>query len=95
MTKSNEQAKTQAEEIFQKSQALSQYAAIIRAMDNNIYDITCSYDVIDHSHSSADKFKKSIDDLISLNAILLTRYETDVESLVELADSLSGSLLQA
>ena len=86
---------TNLNEIFQQVQSLGNYAAIIRSMDNSIFELASSYDVIDDNHPEAEKFKQHIGDLISLSAILLSRYENDIENLSDVADGLSASLLEA
>ena len=91
-TITNKELKIQANEIFQQVQSLGNYAAIIRSMDNSIFELASSYDVIDDNHPEAEKFKQHIGDLISLSAILLSRYENDIENLSDIADGLSSSL---
>lgn len=88
-TITNKELKTQANEIFQQVQSLGNYAAIIRSIDNSLYEVSCSYDVIDDAHPKAEKLKQHIGDLISLSAILLSRYENDIENLSDIADGLS------
>lgn len=90
----NKELQTQSNEILDKVQSLGNYAAIIRSMDNALYEVSCSYDVIDDCHPNAKKLKQHIGDLISLSAILLSRYESDIENLTDVADGLNLCLMK-
>lgn len=89
----NKELQIQATEIFDQVQSLRNYAAIIRSMDNTLYEVACMGGVIDDSNPKAEKLNQHIGDLISLSAILLSRYESDIENLSDVADGLSASLL--
>lgn len=91
----NNELKTQSAEIFDQVQSLRNYAAIIRSMDNTLFEVACMQGVIDSSNPKAEKLNQHIGDLISLSAILLSRYESDIENLSDIADGLSASLLEA
>lgn len=93
-TITNKELQTQAAEIFGQVQSLGNYAAIIRSMDNALFEVACSYDVIDDSHPKAKKIKQHIGDLISLSAILLSKYENDIENLSDIADGLNLCLMK-
>lgn len=90
--KTNQELKKQTEELFQGIQSIGRYTSIIKAMDDNIYNLACSYDSIDASHPKAANMKQTIEDLVNLNALLLEGFEKQSESLEEMADKLSRDL---
>lgn len=93
MKTTNKDLQTQATEIFDQVQSLRNYAAIMRSIDNTLSEVACMQDVIDDSNPKAEKLNQHIGDLISLSEILLSRYESDIENLSDVADGLSASLL--
>lgn len=94
MTKTNNEMKLKAVEIFQGIQVLERYGSIIKAQDNLIYELTCSFDAIDNDNPKAETLKKSIEDLMNLNALLLEGFSEKITSLEELADNLSIGLMK-
>lgn len=83
---------TEAAQIFQGIQAIGRYISVIKAMDDNIYNLASSYDAINGEHPKAQKMKNTIEDLINLNALLLEGFGKNSESLEEMADKLSRDL---
>lgn len=78
--------------IYEQAESLRHYVALIRSMDNALYEAGSLYDVIDDSNPRAVRLKQHISDLISLSNILLTGYETEVNALSENADILNISM---
>lgn len=91
--KTTKELKTQAEELFQGVRKIDRYKSMMVAMDNSIYELSCSYDAIDSSHPKADSMKKTIECLINMNEILLEGFDKHVDVLGEMADKLSQDLL--
>lgn len=92
MTKTTIELKIQAAEIFQGVHEIERYTSLIRAMDNSIYELACSYDAINADHPKAVAMKQTISDLTSLNALLLEGFEKNSEQLIDMADRLSCDL---
>lgn len=92
--KTNQEMKLKAVEIFQGIQSLERYTSVIKAMDNEIYNLACSYDAIDEEHPKAQGMKNTIEDLVNLNALLLEGFSEKITSLEELADNLSIGLVK-
>lgn len=90
--KTNQELKKQAEELFQGVRKIERYISIIKAIDDNIYNLSTSYDAINATHPRAQKMKNTIEDLINLNALLLEGFEKQSESLEEMSDKLSRDL---
>jgi hypothetical protein len=90
--KNTEELKNNAAVVFEQSQRLSCYTSVLRAVDNNLYELGCRFDVIDNNHPKADQAKQLINDLINLSSLLLNGYESEVERMVDLADNLNGNL---
>ena len=61
-------------------------------MDDNIYELACSYDAIDANHPKAAAMKQTIEDLVNINAILLEGFGKHSEKLEEMADALTMDL---
>ena len=79
-------------EIFQGIQSISRYTSLIKAIDDNIYELACSYDAIDANHPKAAAMKDTIANLTSLNALLLEGFGERSEKLEEMADALTMDL---
>lgn len=92
MKKTTEELKNNAAVVFEQSQKLSCYTSVIRAMDNNLYELACRFDAIDNNHPKADQVKQLINDLTNLSTLLLNGYGSEVDSLVDLADHLHSNL---
>lgn len=90
--KTTNELHTQAAEIFQGIQSIGRYTSIIKAMDDNIYNLACSYDSIDASHPKAAAMKQTIECLVNLNALLLEGFEESSEKLENMADALTMDL---
>jgi len=90
--KTNEKLHTQAAEIFQEVQSISRYTSLIQAMDDSIYNLSCSYDAIDVNHHKAASMKQTIQCLVNLNALLLEGFEKQSDKLQDMADKLSRDL---
>lgn len=88
-----EELKKQAEEIFQEAQKLENAVSLVRAMDNLLYEVGCLYSAIDDTHSQAPLLKQHVADLISLSAILLPKFQEEVQGIYEKADRLSRNAL--
>lgn len=91
--KTNQELKKQTEELFQGILSIGRYTSIIKAMDDNIYNLACSYDSIDASHPKAATMKQTIEDLVNLNALLLEGFGEHSEKLEDMADELSRVLI--
>lgn len=91
--KTNQELKKQAEELFQGIQAIGRYTSIIKAMDNEIYNLASSYDAINSAHPKAQEMKNTIEDLINLNALLLEGFREHSEKIEDMADELSRVLI--
>lgn len=92
MTKTTNELHTQAAEIFQEVQSISRYTSLIKAIDDNIYELACSYDAIDANHPKAGAMKQTIEVLVNLNAILLEGFGKHSEKLDDMADALTMDL---
>lgn len=92
MTKTTTDLHKQASEIFQGIQSISRYTSLIKAVDDNIYELACSYDAIDASHPKAAAMKQTIEVLVNLNAILLEGFGKHSEKLDDMADALTMDL---
>ena len=92
MTKTTNELHTQAAEIFQGIQSISRYTSLIKAVDDNIYELACSYDAIDANHPKAAAMKQTIEVLVNLNALLLEGFGKHSEKLDDMADQLSIEL---
>lgn len=90
--RTNEKLKNQASEIFQGIQAITRYTSLIKAVDDNIYELACSYDAIDANHPKAAAMKQTIEVLVNLNALLLEGFGKHSEKLDDMADQLSIEL---
>ena len=88
-----QELRKQAEKIQDQSESLRHYAALIRSMDNTLFEVGCFFDVIDDSSPRGDLLRKHIGDLISLSTLLLKGYESEVNALTEDADRLSLSMM--
>lgn len=95
-----EELKKQAEEIFQEAQKLENAVSLVRAavslvraMDNLLYEVGCLYSAIDDTHAQAPLLKQHVADLISLSAILLPKFQEEVQGIYEKADRLSINAL--
>ena len=93
--RTNEELKNQAEEIFRGIEAMTNYTAVIRAMENSIYEVGCLYDAIDHKNPKAEELMQHVTDLTSLTAILRAGYESGIQSLSDKADQLNIDMLNA
>lgn len=91
MTK-NTNVHTQAEELFQGIQSISRYTSLIKAVDDNVYELACSYDAINAEHPKSAAMKQTIECLVNLNALLLEGFKKQSESLEEMADALTMDL---
>ena len=83
---------TQAAELFQGIQSISRYTSLITPVDDNIYELACSYDAIDANHPKAEAMKQTIEVLVNLNAILLEGFGKHSEQLDDRADALTRDL---
>ena len=92
MKKTTNELHTQAAEIFQGIQSISRYTSLIKAVDDNIYELACSYDAIDANHPKAAAMKQTIEVLVNLNAILLEGFGKHSEKLDDMADALTMDL---
>ena len=86
--------KKQADEIFQTAQKLANAVSLVRAMDNLLDEVGCLYSAIDDTSAQAPILKQHIEDLMSLNAILLPKFQTEIVGIYEQADKLSISALR-
>ena len=92
MTKTINNIQIQAAEIFQEIQSISRYTSLIKAIDDNIFELACSYDSIDSAHPKAAAMKQTIEVLVNLNAILLEGFGKHSEQLDDMADALTRDL---
>ncbi|WP_321378385.1 hypothetical protein [Trichococcus shcherbakoviae] len=92
MKKTTNELHTQSALIFQEVQSISRYTSLIKAIDDNIYELACSYDAIDANHPKAAAMKHTIANLTSLNALLLEGFGERSEKLEEMADALTMDL---
>lgn len=92
MKKTTNELHTQSALIFQEVQSISRYTSLIKAIDDNIYELACSYDAIDASHPEAATMKQTIEVLVNLNAILLEGFGKHSEKLYDMADALTMDL---
>lgn len=91
--RTNEELKNQAEEIFQRIEAMGNYTAVIRAMENSIYEVGCLFSAIDQTNPKAEELIQHVTDLTSLTAILRAGYESGIQSLSDKADQLNIDML--
>lgn len=91
--RTNEELKNQAEEIFQGIGAMGNYTALIRAMENSIYEVGCLFGAIDQTNPKAEELMQHVTDLTSLTAILRAGYENGIQSLSDKADQLNIDML--
>ena len=92
MKKTTNELHTQSALIFQEVQSISRYTSLIKAIDDNIYELACSYDAIDANHPKAEAMKQTIEVLVNLNAILLEGFGKHSEQLDDRADALTMDL---
>ena len=92
MTKTINEIQIQASEIFQEIQSISRYTSLIKAIDDNIFELACSYDAIDATHPKMASMKQTIELLVNLNAILLEGFGECSEKLDNLADALTRTV---
>lgn len=82
----------QVECIYNNTEALGNNAALMRTIDNVLYEVACMQDVIDKENPKADQFKQCINDLRSLSAILLPKFEREVQAVSDNVDLLTRGM---